>query len=727
MKIRILLFASLILPSLLLGADERPCMVFTGQDTRLIRENLGKYPMFDSVFVQAKSQVERALAVPMDVPLPKDAGGYTHERHKQNYTEMYLAGLLYSVTGEERYAVFVREMLRKYAALYPTLGEHPARAGESAGRLFWQSLNETVWLMHASQAYDFIYNWLKPADRELFEKNIFRPMTEFFTVDRVSEHDRIHNHGTWMVAAVGMAGYAMRDQDLVDKALYGTKKDSSAGFLKQVEQLFSPDGFYTEGLYYFRYAIMPFILFAQAIENNQPGLKIFEYRDQIFRKAVYTGLQLTNMNGDFFPINDAMKEKNYRSPEVILALAIIYQRYGQDPALLSIAKQQGSVALLGAGVSVAKALTIEKKPPLFPYRSMEFTDGERGDEGGFAVLRSGSQDDQLVVGLKYTGHGLSHGHYDKLSILAYDAGHEILQDYGAARFMNVESKFGGRYLPETKAFAMQSIAHNTVVVDEKSHYDEKISISEKQHGDRQYFHAENPDFQVTSATCTTAYPGVAMQRTMAMIRDEKNSKPVVLDLFRVVSDREHQYDLPFYYVGQFLYSSVPYTAYDKKRTTVGSANGYQYLWKEAEGKPSGPVKFSWLNGSRYYTVTASSDTGIEVVFARIGATDPNFNLRPEGAVILRNRTRSAVFASVIEPHGLWDGNKEISRDAYGGVASVAVSASTAEGTVVQVLWKDGRVWTVLVSNQDSAPAKRHSIQSGARNYEWTGDAAIVKY
>ncbi len=41
---------------------------------------------------------------------------------------------------------------------------------------------------------------------------------------------------------------------------------------------------------------------------------------------------------------------------------------------------------------------------------------------------------------------LSHGHYDALNVLLFDKGNEILQDYGAARFLNVEQKDGGSYL-----------------------------------------------------------------------------------------------------------------------------------------------------------------------------------------------------------------------------------------------------------------------------------------
>src|SRR5258708_19581753 len=35
-------------------------------------------------------------------------------------------------------------------------------------------------------------------------------------------------------------------------------------------------------------------------------------------------------------------------------------------------------------------------------------------------------------------------------------GREIISDYGSARFLNVEQKFGGRYLPENKSFAKQT-------------------------------------------------------------------------------------------------------------------------------------------------------------------------------------------------------------------------------------------------------------------------------
>jgi hypothetical protein len=287
----------------------RPRLLLSESDVQLIRENLGKYSIFDQAFGEARETVHRALARPIDVPVPVDAGGYAHEKHKQNYKEMQLAGILFQVTKEERYAGFIRDMLLNYAALYPALGKHPMAASAEYGRLFWQTLNETVWMVHTAQAYDCIYDWLTPADRETIESKLLRPMAKFFTVEHAATVDRIHNHGTWLVAAVGMLGYVLNDKNLVEIALYGTKKDKKAGFLRQLELLFSPDGYYTEGAYYARYAIMPFFIFAQSIENNQPELRIFEYRNQILKKALFSALQLTDTDGRFIPINERPRSR----------------------------------------------------------------------------------------------------------------------------------------------------------------------------------------------------------------------------------------------------------------------------------------------------------------------------------------------------------------------------------------------------------------------------------
>jgi hypothetical protein len=708
------------------SAQIHPNLLLTKKDIESIKLEWNKYSIFRKTFSDAKNRVDKAIQNPIDVPVPKDAGGYTHERHKQNYTEMYLAGILFQVTNEIKYADFVKQMLFKYADLYPTLDKHPAAVSNSPGRLFWQSLNECVWAVHATQAYDCIYDFLTPHERIRIEQNVFQKLGDFLSVDRVEELDLIHNHGTWSCAAVGMIGFVLRDKGLVDKSLYGSKKNKEGGFLKQMETLFSPDGYYTEGAYYIRYAMMPFFLFSQVIENNRPELKIFEYRDQILKKAFYAAIQLTYTNGEFIPFNDALKEKNYLSPEIVIGLNISYERYGEDKTLLGIAKKQNVVMLTGAGLRVAKAIEKEHSLPNFNYKSVEYSDGANGDEGGIGVMRFGPLKDQSLLLMKYTAHGLSHGHYDKLAFLYYDQGTEIIQDYGAARFINVEPKYGGRYLPETKLFCMQSIAHNTVVVDEKSHFNGNQSISEKYHSEKHFYSCVDSNFQIVSAKDFNAYKDIKMQRTMAMINDDRFMKPIVVDLFKVDSDNEHQYDLPFYYMGHFIYSNTEYTSYDNTRTIMGSKNGYQYLWKEAETTGNGLFKFSWMNGNRFYSITSCADTSTKIYFARIGASDPNYNLRNEPSIIFRKKAKSHLFASILEPHGNWDGVREFSTGAKGVIDEIKIIGTNEEATIVKILGKQNLNWILMITNQQSDPDKKHSVEFNAQKFEWTGDYYLLK-
>ncbi|MEX0737345.1 MAG: heparinase II/III family protein [Bacteroidota bacterium] len=725
-RIPFFILTTLLLAGVASVAQNRPSLFLTRDDVGAMKEAIGKYPLFERSIQEARTLVDRAISRPMDVPIPKDAGGYTHETHKQNYTAMHLAGILYQVTGQEKYASFIREMLLKYADLYPTLGKHPAAAGEASGRLFWQTLNETVWLVHATQAYDCVVDHLSLQDRRRIEENVFRPMARFFVEEHTHELDRIHNHGTWTCAAVGMAGYILGDRELSQQALYGSKKDGSGGYLKQLELLFSPDGYYTEGPYYVRYALWPFYTFAQVIENNEPNLKIFDFRNGILGKALHSALQLTYTNGAFIPFNDALKEKSYFSPEIVIALNIAYIHYGDDRSLLPIAKKHNIVMLSGAGVEVAKALAENPDAGDFPYASVEYSDGADGTEGGLGILRYGPNADQSLLLMKYTAHGLSHGHYDKLSILYYDQDREMLQDYGSARFINVEPKYGGRYLPENKSFALQTIAHNTVTVDQQSQYGGNIRISEQHHANRHFFTASDKNYQVMSAKVTGAYEGIALQRTVAMVNDDRFPKPVVIDLFKINSKDEHTYDLPFYYMGHLIATNVNYTAHQKQRTVWATANGYQHLWLEAEGTAPQDAQVSWLAGERYYTVTSDADSTTHVYFVRIGANDPNFNLRNEPAFVLRRKARSYVFASVLEPHGRWDGIKEFSANARPMVKSIAVLLSNQEATVAEITGENGLEWLFFVANGDASDTQEHSVTVRGKRYTWTGNSYLLK-
>ncbi len=719
----LLMFTAALVPAR--GQTSRhPGLFTTPEEAASIRESLGNYPLLDAALDEAKVTVAAAFAAPMDVPLPGEAGGYAHERHKQNYREMMDAGLLFTITGDERYATFVRDMLRLYADLYPTLGAHPLAHNQAAGKLFHQTLNEEVWLVHAAVAYDAVYDWLTPEDRALFEKNIFRPMADWFSVRNENEFNRIHNHGTWAVAAVGMIGYVMGDQEYVDKALYGSKKDGNGGFLAQLDRLFSPDGYYMEGPYYIRYALMPFFFFAEAIERKQPEIGIYAYRDQILRKALYSALQTTFPNGVFPPINDASRTMNVAAPEVVLATDLAYARYGADESLLGVADRQRRVVLNGAGLQVARDLAALDHAPGMNWKSVEFTDGYEGLQGGLGILRAGDDASQTMLLMKYGVHGEGHGHFDKLQFILFDGGREVVPDYGYARWINVEPKFGGRYLPENDSYAMQTVAHNTVVVDEKTQNDFDLDAADAVSGKRHFFDGKGERVQAMSARADDHYEGVEMQRTMFLIDDERLDHPAVLDLFRLTSGETHQYDYPLHFRGQFVASSVPYEAHTETLERLGTRSGYEHLWNEAEARTDEPLRMTWLDGNRYYSFITAAAPDTKVILARTGAGDANFNLISEPLLILRRKAQDHLFASVIEPHGYWNEAEESSRRATGVIETVRVIGHSDEASVVEVTGQGGLRWTVMVANGTPSTSAAHSVSFAGKNYTWTGNYSV---
>lgn len=85
----------------------------------------------------------------------------------------------------------------------------------------------------------------------------------------------MHVLGTWGNVAVGMIGLVMNDEKYIEYGLNGLRTDNikldakdndggfikvlgqKTGFLANLDDPFSPDGYYTEGPYYQRYAMYP--------------------------------------------------------------------------------------------------------------------------------------------------------------------------------------------------------------------------------------------------------------------------------------------------------------------------------------------------------------------------------------------------------------------------------------------------------------------------------------
>jgi len=722
------------------SSQAHPKLILTAQGVKDIRAQLGNIPIFDKTLEKVKAEIDAEIALGIETPIPVDySGGYTHVRHKRNMVVLQKAGVLYQILDDEKYAKYVKDMLMQYEEMYKTLPLHPKTRSYARGKLFWQCLNDSNWLVYVSQAYDCVYNYLTEEERNKLETNLFKPFADHISIDSPQFYQRVHNHSTWGNAAVGMIGLVMNDQELIDRALYGIKgvdldrkakdddggflnKDGKAGFLANIEEPFSPDGYYNEGPYYQRYAMYPFLVFAEGLHNVRPDLKIFEYKEGVLLKSINALINLSDADGEFFPLNDGQKGMSYYNSALVTAVDISYHYGGQDPGLLSIAKEQDRVLLDDSGLAVALGIKNGKAKP-FDKKSINLSDGPDGSQGGVGILRN--EDIELVF--KYAAQGSSHGHYDKLSYSLYEKGDEIIQDYGLARFVNIEQKGGGNYLKENKTWAKQTIAHNTVTQNETSHFNGKYEIGSKNHSVLHYFSSENESVQVVSGKEANAYPGTEMLRTMAIIKDKDFEKPYLLDIMKVASIKANQYDFPYYFLGQVLKTNFEYKVPETLKA-LGSKNGYQHLYLEGSAKVNNDnTKFSWLNNRKFYSLTTVSNTNDEILFTRIGANDPEFNLRRDPALLLRRKnTKNTLFVSTIEAHGSYSPVTESAVNSNSNIKKLKVVLDTEDFTAISITNVNGNTKLFITANTNASKEAKHTLKINEKNYTWVGSYILTE-
>lgn len=679
-------------------AGEHPRLLFNSGDLQQMKQGMAEAPLFEKSIEAVVASADKALQSPIEVPVPRDGGGGpVHEQHKNNYYQMMDCGIAYQFTSDRRYADRVRDMLLAYSELYPRLGYHQLGLSPVPGKLFWQTLNESVWLVHTAVAYDCIQDILTDEQRNKIENNLLVPMATFImegTEDNranLKTFNKMHNHGTWATAAVGMAGMAMDNDELVNKALYGTDlSGKNGGFLQQMDELFSPDGYFTEGAYYQRYALWPFVIFAQCIENTRPEIGVFDKRDNILSKAFDTLFQLS-YEGEFMHINDAM-EKGLSAQEMVYAANILY---GQDPEnemLPFIARNYHDYTIpCVGGYRLAKAVNAGagKEPP---FRTTVLRDGKEGNDGGIGIIRDNEGDRNAALTMKATSHGLSHGHYDKLTMAFYDNGKEILPDYGASRFINLEAKNSGHYTKENDTFCKQSIAHNTLVADNTSHFGGVYKLSSKHHSEFENLY-ESADGKVKGMTARedNAYAdkGISMKRSLVYASLPGLEFPVILDLTKAQSAGSHSYDLPYWYRGHMVSTSGERTPSAGRLLPLGDNHGYQHIWLDAEcGNTEGePMQFTFFNGDRMYSITTAVTAPHSGIMMHLGANDPNFNLRDEKAWMIRvPEAGNCTFASIIEPHGHYDVIRETAENTKSAVSGLRIITDTPEKTEVEVVY-----------------------------------------
>ena len=231
MEMRALGFIVFLLTAVTMRANlnipaQHPYLALTPQDIAQAKERVAQFGWAKQSLTNLIEEASGIVARPLG-KLPERG----NEAHWGISQRLFTAAVAHALTGDKRFAEWVRDGLLAYADLYPTL---PMTRGRC--KIFTQSsLYEAMWLVPIAQAYDLAADSgvLSDVQKKRIEDDLLRAAVACFKVDDYERDPRIHdlhyrcyNFQAWHLSAAGLVGLALRDAALVDWAVnsrYGLK------------------------------------------------------------------------------------------------------------------------------------------------------------------------------------------------------------------------------------------------------------------------------------------------------------------------------------------------------------------------------------------------------------------------------------------------------------------------------------------------------------------------
>ncbi|MFH1738111.1 MAG: heparinase II/III family protein [bacterium] len=450
-------------------------------------------------------------------------------------------GLAYLISGDLAYAQKAADLCLQYANLYSTFPLHDISGGAShtAGRLYAQTLDEAVWIFEFLWGLDAIFDSpaLSQNDRDRITEYLLYPI-----VSTLSRTDLgMSNYQSWVSSAIGAIGFFLEDDLLIDHAINGQR-----GYRFLLDNAYGADGFSYEGsIAYHYYGFTP--LFYLARISERAGISLW---DDVLRRALVTPLYLVQPDGRFSRVNDA-------GPTHLSNLVNLYEianGLSDDPIFDQVLTE------------VYQSLGYQRTHYFALFLGKDFEDsngltlsGDAPESLGIKVLRSRAYDSTLMALLDRGPHGGAHGHYDKLNLILFGQGRELLPDLGSGSYV-ADLLYG---------WLRRTIAHNTVLVGESDQLsgDERPSLLT--------FNRTNfSSVQVVSAEpALGVYSGdTKIERTLIKVDDD------YLIVFDEVADAEPPIDVIWHSLGRFVSPEMdsldPTNSLDRWNL---STSGYQYL------------------------------------------------------------------------------------------------------------------------------------------------------
>ncbi|MGE0970027.1 heparinase II/III domain-containing protein [Klebsiella sp. WOUb02] len=372
-------------------------------------------------------------------------GAWWRELNGRNAGACYRLGLLWRLTGEQRYASKVAELLIGYADVYPDYEVHGDIPHNGPGKMNAQTLCEANCILEMALGYDFIAQTLSAEQQQHIRSRLLRCAALFL---RQHRSPQIHNHEVKISAALAVLGFVLQDEELLDFAVnqtYGLRWQLANGLLSE--------GLWFEGsIHYHYYALEGFFAFEKLARGTRWSLIDGPW----YKKMLSFPLSLLLPDGTFPRLNDCLpgQEKLYHNDIYEFAWHI-----WRDPRYAAVLRHTVGDDLTLDALLWRDAPFPDDVPPLIPTNSL-YAPG-----AGLTLWRRPAE--QRVVMIKHSPYGGEHDHYDRLSLLIWHRDRALLPDLGT-------TGYGARMHYD---YYKQSATHNTLSINQGNQPPANTNIS----------------------------------------------------------------------------------------------------------------------------------------------------------------------------------------------------------------------------------------------------------
>lgn len=361
-------------------------------------------------------------------------GAWWREMNGRNASACQQLGLLWQLTGEEAYRDKVRTLLMGYADVYPGYEIHGGIPHNGPGKMNAQTLCEANCILDMALGYDFIQHSLTDVEREHISRNLLRCAATFLQAHRSPQ---IHNHEVKISAALGVLGFVLEDEELLEFAV-----NAPYGLRWQLEHGLLAEGLWFEGsVHYHYYALQGFFAFEKLARNTRWSLLDGPWYPQMLSFP----LSLLLPDGTFPRLNDCIAGQEKLHHRDLYEFAWFIWRDPQYAAVLHFTEAQPDEreTLLWRDSPLP-----ETTPDLIPQQSL-FAPG-----AGLTLWRRPQQ--QQAVLIKHSPWGGEHDHYDRLSLMLWQRDGWLLPDLGT-------TGYGAKMHYD---YYKNSATHNTLTVNQ---------------------------------------------------------------------------------------------------------------------------------------------------------------------------------------------------------------------------------------------------------------------